>query len=131
MHEIGEIRGCVSEADARWVQEECSRLLGKEEHVDCALLLQGDIVVFTAWRLLVVQKHRLRGKEVEYTSIPYRALTRVTIEAVGTLDLDAELRLWTGDSAEALVLQFTRQVNVYDFQAKLARRIVEASVAVS
>lgn len=121
MKEIGEIRGCGSEADARWIQQEAARLLGDDEVVECASQLQQDVMLFTDWRLLLILRDRLGGKKVEYVTIPYHAIVRFSVEAVGLLDLDAEAKIWTSTHEDPLRLQFHRSVNVYDFQIKLAR----------
>lgn len=101
-------------------------MLGDDEDVDCVSRLDDDIILFTEWRLLLVDKDRLRGKKVEYVSIPYQAVTRFSVEAVGTLDLDAEMRIWTAGSADPVRLQFNRAVNVYGFQVKLAEMVARS-----
>lgn len=123
MNEIGKIEGCTSEADARWVKEECDRLLGDDEVVECAAKLHGDLILFTNWRLLLVERDRMRGKEVDYVSIPYYAVARFTVEAVGALDLDAEVKIWTSTRDDPVRMQFSREVDVYEFQVRLARRV--------
>lgn len=123
MNEIGKIRGCMSEADAMHVRQECERLLGDDEVVECAAKLHGDLILFTNWRLLLVERDRLRGKEVEYVSVPYHAVVRFSVEAAGALDLDAEVKIWTSSRDDPIRIQFSREVNVYDFQIKLARRV--------
>jgi Bacterial PH domain len=35
----------------------------------------------------------MTGKKVEYQSVPYRSITRFSIETAGTFDLDAELKI--------------------------------------
>lgn len=121
MKEIGEIRGCGSEADARWIQQEAGHLLGDDEIVECASVLQKDVMLFTNWRLLLILRDHFSGKKVEYLTIPYHAIVRVSVEAVGLLDLDAAVKIWTSTHEDPLRLQFHRDVNVYDFQVKLAR----------
>lgn len=123
MSEIGEIRGCGSAAEAKWIREECERLLGADEVVECAAQLHDDVILFTDWRLLLVERDRLAGKKVEYTSIPYHAVVRFSVEAVGLLDLDAEVKIWTSSQDDPIRMQFSRAVNVYDFQAMLAKKI--------
>jgi hypothetical protein len=123
MKEIGEIRGCGSEADARWIQQEAERLLGEDELVECASLLHEDVLLFTNWRLLLILRERLGGKKVEYLTVPYYAIVRFSVEAVGLLDLDAEVKIWTSTHNDPVRLQFHRGVNVYDFQVRLARMV--------
>ncbi len=126
MNQFERIRGCLSEADARWIREECEHLLGEDEVVDCVSRLDDDIILFTEWRLLIVDKDRLRGKKVEYVSLPYHAIVRFSVEAVGTLDLDAEMRIWTAGAMDPIRMQFARAVNVYGFQAKLAQMVAHS-----
>ena len=123
MSELGKIQGCKSEADARWIKEECDRLLGEDEVVECVAKLRGDLILFTDWRLLLVERDRLRGKEVEYLSLPYHAVVRFSVESVGALDFDAELKIWTSSRDDPIRMQFSREVSVYDFQVRLARRV--------
>ena len=123
MVDVGKIQGCTSEADARWIQQECDRLLGEDEVVECASRLHGDLILFTDWRLLLVERDRMRGKKVEYVSIPYHSIVRFSVDSVGALDLDAEVNIWTSCHDDPIRMQFSRVVNVYEFQVKLARRV--------
>jgi hypothetical protein len=123
MSQLGEIRGCDTEADIRRIRQECERLLDSDEEVGCVFQLTTDLVLLTEWRLLIVDKQALSGKKIEYISIPYPAIARFSVEAAGSLDLDAELRIWTSTGEDPLRMQFDRSVNVYTFQAKLARKV--------
>jgi hypothetical protein len=53
-----------------------------------------DTFVFTNKRLIFVNRQGVTGKKVEYQSIPFRNITRFSIETAGAFDLDAELKMW-------------------------------------
>ena len=57
--------------------------------------------VFTDKRLIFVNRQGLTGSKVELQSIPYRSITRFTIETAGTFDLDAQLKIWLTGSPGA------------------------------
>jgi hypothetical protein len=57
-----------------------------------AYQLSRDMFVFTDKGLIFVNRQGLTGSKVEYRSIPYRSITRFSVETAGTFDLDAELK---------------------------------------
>lgn len=62
------------------------------ETVSLAFKLVRDLIVFTDFRLILVDKQGMTGKKVEYKSIPYRSISRFSVETSGHFDLDAELK---------------------------------------
>ena len=62
----------------------------------------------------------MTGKKVSYLSIPYRSITRFTIETAGTFDLDAELKIWITGKETPIELQFTKKLSIYSVQSVLA-----------
>ena len=79
--------------------------------------------MFTSKRLLLVDKQGLSGKKVEYLSIPYKSITRFSVETAGTFDLDAELKIWVTGTPEPFKKQFTKGVNIYKVQSLLAKAV--------
>jgi hypothetical protein len=71
-----------------------------------------DFFVFTTNRLVLVDKQGLTGKKVEYHSIPYKSITRVSVETAGHFDLDAELKIWISGRTEPFQRQFTAKLNI-------------------
>lgn len=67
----------------------------------------------------------MTGKKVEYKSIPYRSISRFSVETSGHFDLDAELKIWIS-SAElpAESLQFRSDDSIVAIQKALAQAVL-------
>lgn len=116
--------GNASKIDPARIQDEFSSILTESEQVEHAYQLIRDVFVFTNLRLVYVNKQGLSGKKVEYLSIPYSKISRFSVEASGTFDLDAELRIWMVGSEEPIMLQFNKKLSIYEVQAILATYVL-------
>jgi hypothetical protein len=91
--------GHGSEVAADKVIGKLEGVLLPDETVQLAYRLIRDFFVFTEKRLIIVEIQGMTGKKVDYLTIPYRSVTRYSLETAGTFDLDAELKIWiSGDS---------------------------------
>ena len=61
---------------------------------------------------------------MDYQSIPYRSITRFSIETGGTFDLDAELKLWLAGNPFHIQVQFNKKLSIYEVQTVLASYIL-------
>ena len=100
------------------------RLLTHGELVEVGFAVFRDTFVFTNKRLLLVDVQGITGKKIEYLSIPYSKITKFSIETAGSLDLDAELKLWIGSDPMPIEKKFNKSVNIYDLQLVLARHVL-------
>lgn len=117
--------GNSSAVSAEELQKEFEHLLIEGEVMELGFKLIRDIFIFTNKRLLFIDKQGITGKKMEYYSLPYKSITRFSIETAGTLDLDAELKIWIGSSYEPNIVQkFTKVVNVYEVQKYLAMKVL-------
>ncbi|MCY8505163.1 PH domain-containing protein [Bacillus atrophaeus] len=108
----------VSKASA---EEELASIIIEGESVDAAFKLVRDLIVFTEKRLILVDKQGLTGKKTEYQSIPYKSISRFSIETAGRFDLDSELKIWiSGTELPAVSKQFKKDDSIYDIQKVLA-----------
>lgn len=112
--------GNASEIDAAQVHGEFSHILIADERVEKAYQLIRDSFVFTNKRLIFVDRQGLTGKKVEYQSIPYRSITRFSVETAGAFDLDAELKIWVTGKEAPMELPFTKKLSIYTVQSVLA-----------
>ena len=71
-----------------------SVLIEGEEPVTAFKTLR-DSAVFTTKRLIVRDAQGFTGKKVEMYSLPYSSINMWSTENAGTLDLNAEVELWT------------------------------------
>ena len=123
---LNAVLGNASEVPATELQTEFARLLMKDECILCGYRLVRDVFMFTGRRLLLVDKQGLTGKKLEYLSVPYKSITKFSIETAGTFDLDAELKIWVAGSPDPVSQKFSKGVDVYKVQTLLAKAVCGA-----
>lgn len=117
--------GNASQKDNDKVERELADILVAGEQVELAFSLVRDLIVFTERRLILVDKQGMTGKKTSYKSLPYRSISRFTVETSGHFDLDAELKIWISSGVEpAETLQFKRDKNVIQIQQALAQAVL-------
>ncbi len=117
--------GNASQKDNDKVERQLEDILIPGEQVTLAYSLVRDLIVFTEKRLILVDKQGVTGKKTSYKSIPYRSISRFTVETSGHFDLDAELKIWISSAVEpAEILQFKSDRNVVEIQQALAEAVL-------
>ena len=118
--------GNASQLNNDKIEQELEHVLLDNEQVEMAFSLVRDLIVFTEYRLILVDKQGVTGKKVSYKSIPYRSIARFTVETSGHFDLDAELKIWISSATEpAEILQFKSDKSVIAIQKALATAVLE------
>ena len=113
--------GNAAETSIEDVKNDYGKLLGRNEDVIQAYQWVRDLLIFTDFRLIMVDIQGATGKKVDYHSIPYRSIRHFAVESTGHFDLEAELKIWvSGLGAEPLTYTFSRDADVYKVQALLA-----------
>ena len=113
--------GNAAETDIDDVKKDYGKLLGKNEQVIQAYKWVRDLLIFTDYRLILVDIQGATGKKVDYHSIPYKSIRHFAVESTGHFDLEAELKIWVaGLGADPLVYTFSNDADVYRVQALLA-----------
>ena len=112
--------GNASEVEASALQAEFAQILTPGEEIQKAYQLVRDMFVFTDKRLIFVNHQGMSGKKVEYQSIPYRSITRFSVETGGAFDLDADLKIWLTGNPTPIELQFNKKLSIYKVQSVLA-----------
>lgn len=117
--------GNASQQNNDKVERDLVDILVDGEQVELAFSLVRDLIVFTEYRLILVDKQGMTGKKVSYKSIPFRSISRFTVETSGHFDLDAELKIWISSAAEpAEILQFKSDNSVIAIQQALAAAVL-------
>lgn len=119
------LMGNATQKDTTNITREVQEILIPMEQVELAFKLVRDLIIFTDRRMIIVDKQGMTGKKSEYKSIPYRSISRFSIETSGHFDLDAELKIWIS-SAElpAESLQFRKDKNIIAVQHALATAVL-------
>ena len=97
-----------------------SRLLGAGETVLEVFRLHRTTLIFTNRRLVLVDE-AISGRQVEYTSVPYRSISHTSVDAAGQFSPDADLRLWVVGRATPIERSFAPEVDVYAVQALIVQ----------
>ncbi|KAA6187929.1 PH domain-containing protein [Thiohalocapsa marina] len=116
--------GNASLVEANKVAEGLAPILARGETVEVAFRVIRDEFIFTDKRLILIDKQGLTGKKVEYLSIPYRAVTRFSVETAGHFDLDAELKIWVSGDGEPVSKTLRGSENVTAIQKTLATAVL-------
>lgn len=116
--------GNASEINTQALQEEFAPLLFDGEQIEVAFSLIRDKVIFTNKRLITLNVQGVTGHKRNYHSIPYRSITRFSVETSGTFDLDGELKIWVSGCANPFSFEFSRKVDVKYLQKTLAAHVL-------
>jgi len=114
------ILGHASEMSPDAARQEYAKLFAADETVALAYKLVRDVIILTNRRLVLIDKQGMTGRKVEYMSVPYRSITRFSVETAGTFDLEAELKIWVSGATAPIEKTFSKHVDVYALQAQLA-----------
>lgn len=101
------------------VPKEIEELMADDEEGYQAFKTVRDVAVFTNKRLIVSDSQGLTGRKKEIFSLPYRSVTMWSTENAGTVDMNAEVQLWT--RAGNIKLNLRRGIDVRAFDALLAK----------
>jgi hypothetical protein len=122
---FNQLRGNAGEVSTEKLNEKYKRLLIDGEEVELGFKLFRDIFIFTNKRLILIDIQGLTGSKIEYNSMPYKSISRFSLETAGTFDLDAELKIWmSSENMPSVSKKFNKSINVYDIQKYLASKIL-------
>jgi hypothetical protein len=117
---ISNLKENAGVVDVKQLQSQYHQLVKDAEVIEVGFNVFRDTFIFTNKRLILVDVQGMTGKKIEYLSIPYREITKFSVETVGHFDSDAELKIWIGSDPMPLEKKFNKQVNIYDLQKVLA-----------
>ena len=122
---LNKILGNASEVSAEQLLKKYGRLLIEGEHIELGFSLLRDVFMFTNKRLILIDIQGLTGSKVEYKSLPYKNISRFSLETSGTFDLDAELKIWiSSENLPSVSKKFNKSIDVYEVQRYLAGKVM-------
>ena len=122
---FNKLLGNSSEVSIEKLQEKYGRLLAENEQIELGFKLIRDVFMFTDKRLVLIDVQGLTGSKVEYKSLPYKSMTRFSLETAGTIDLDAELKIWiSSENTPTVSKKFNKSIDVYEVQRYLAKKVI-------
>ncbi|TMM28665.1 PH domain-containing protein [Polaribacter aestuariivivens] len=122
---FNQLLGNASEVSNEKLTEKYKILLIEGEDIELGFKLFRDIFMFTNKRLILVDIQGLTGSKIEYKSLPYKSISRFSLETSGTFDLDAELKIWiSSENIPSVSKKFNKSINIYEVQKYLASKIL-------
>ncbi|WP_066225221.1 PH domain-containing protein [Formosa haliotis] len=122
---FNKILGNASEVSAEQLNQKYGRLLITNEHVELGFKLLRDTFMFTNKRLILIDVQGFTGSKMEYRSMPYKSISRFSLETAGTFDLDAELKIWiSSEDTPSVSKKFNKSIDVYEVQKYLAEKVM-------
>ena len=77
------------------IPQDVSNILVPGEQPYAAFATTRDSAIFTSQRLIVRDAQGITGRKVEIYSLPYKNINMWSTENAGTIDMTAEVELWT------------------------------------
>ncbi|MDO6492939.1 MAG: PH domain-containing protein [Cellulophaga sp.] len=122
---FNKILGNASEVSVDKLNEKYGRLLIDGEQVELGFKLVRDTFMFTNKRLILIDVQGLTGSKAEYKSMPYKSISRFSLETAGTFDLDAELKIWiSSENLPSVSKKFNKSIDVYEVQKYLGSKVM-------
>lgn len=118
------LTGKASEVDLDKLHAELRPALVEGESLQQAFRVLRDVFVFTDRRLILVDKQGFTGRKIEYLSLPYRSITRFSVETVGAFDRDSELKIWLSGDHDPITREFRRGTDILALQRTLAQFVL-------
>ncbi|MGD1909507.1 MAG: PH domain-containing protein [Rivularia sp. (in: cyanobacteria)] len=116
--------GNASEVNPEKLEKELIPLMIEGESLHKVFKLIRDLVVFTNKRIILIDKQGMTGKKTEYLSIPYKSIKYFSKESAGTLDLDAEIKIWMSGEDVPKEFQFSKDNAVDEVYRILSQYIL-------
>lgn len=116
--------GHGSKVDPAELAKRLDGVLLDDERPDLAFKIIRDFFVFTQWRLILVDIQGLTGSKVDYMTVPYKAITRFSVETTGTFDLDSELKIWVSGTQVPIQKTLKKGTDVRGIQRALATGVL-------
>lgn len=99
-----------------------SELIVEGEEILGAYKSVRDGVVFTSFRLIIINVQGLTGKKKDFTSIPYKRINAYSVETAGVFDMEAELIIYLSYVGK-LMFEFKGKSNVKQISKHISQAL--------
>lgn len=122
---LNKLMGNASVISPDKLNEKYGRLLIETEQIELGFTLFRDTFMFTNKRLILIDVQGITGSKTEFKSLPYKSISRFSLETAGTFDLDAELKIWiSSEDIPSISKKFNKSIDVYEVQRYLASKVM-------
>jgi len=122
---LNKLIGNASKVSTEKLNKKYEKLLIENESVELGFELLRDVFMFTNKRLILIDVQGITGSKIEYRSMPYKHISRFSLETAGTFELDAELKIWiSSENSPTVSKKFNKSIDVYEVQKFLAEKVM-------
>lgn len=115
--------GNATNVDLDGVYDKLKDVLFEGEEIVYAFSYVRDMILFTTGRVIFIDKQGVTGKKKEFLSIPYKSISRFSIETSGHFDDDSEIKFWISGMSEPIIKEFSGDKNLNEIQKLIAKAI--------
>jgi hypothetical protein len=112
------------EIDPAEIERSYGPILVEGERVLAAFKAVRDTAFLTDLRFVLVDVQGLTGSKTSVQSVPYRSITRFSVESAGTLDLDSDLNIWISGAATPISVKVSRNADPQAILRLLAQQVL-------
>ena len=114
----------ATDLDIETAAREFRHVLLDGERVLAAFRTIRDSVLLTDLRFLYVDVQGIAGSKIEYQSVPWRSIVRFSVETAGSLDLDADVKVWVSGAALPIEVKVSRRSDPHTIQRIMAEHVL-------
>jgi hypothetical protein len=118
------LMGNVSEISPAEAHKEFGAILFDGEEIQQAYVLVRDMLVFTNFRIISLDKQGVTGKKQNLTTIPYKSINKFAKVSAGIMDLNAELLIYTKGDGTPYTFQFSKGVDINEVYKFLSYHVI-------
>lgn len=106
------------------VERDYAAVLVEGEKVLAAFRTIRDSYFLTDLRFVMIDVQGLTGKKVSVGSVPWRSVTKFSVETAGTFDLDADLKIWISGQGAPVEVKISRKSDAAGIQRLFAQHVL-------
>lgn len=114
----------ATDLDVETATRDYQHVLLDGERVLAAFRTVRDSALLTGLRFIYVNVQGITGSKVEYMSVPWRSVTRFSVETAGSFDLDADVKVWVSGAALPIELKVSRKSDPNAIQRIMAEHVL-------
>ncbi len=118
------LMGNISEITPEEAQQEFGAILFDGEEIQKAYVLIRDMLVFTNFRIISLDKQGVTGKKQNLTTIPYKSIQKFSKVSAGIMDLNAELYIYVKGDSVPSTFQFSKEVDINEVYKFLSYYVI-------
>ncbi len=104
--------------------EKYKEIFANGEFVVDSFKSMRDGIIFTNYRMIIINVEGLTGKRTDFTSIPYKQITMYSVQTAALLDIDCELDVYLLGFTDMLRFEFTGRTKIKEISKFITQALI-------